>query len=61
MSTVNIDGKTYVVDDLSDATKKLLTIHSKWSDELADVRIEAAKLEAAMRDLTREIIEAVNS
>lgn len=57
--TITIDDKEYKVEDLTKEQQSLVTIYRKWSEELNESRLEMAKLESALRDLTREITNSV--
>lgn len=59
MNTITVDGKEYEPAALSESIKKLISIHNKWNADLDDLRMELAKTEAAIRDLSREIIEVI--
>lgn len=61
ISKITIDGVEYEVDKLSQKTRSLLVVHQDWSAELRTQRLDVAKTEAALRDLSREIITAVKS
>lgn len=58
VSTVTIDGVDYEIEKLSPAVRALLGFYQTWSGELAAARLEVAKLEAALRQLSAEIISA---
>ena len=66
--TVNINGKEYPVDKLSDTAKSLLAVYNQWQQDreaaikaLSDAKIAVAKNEAALRDLSQEIISVVEA
>lgn len=59
--TISIDNVEYEVEKLSDRVKRLIAIYGKWTDEAAELRLNLAKNEAALRDLTREISETVKT
>lgn len=61
VSTVTIDGNDYEIEKLSPAARALLSFYQTWSNELASARLEVAKLEAALRQLSTEIIATVKS
>jgi uncharacterized coiled-coil protein SlyX len=53
---------------MSDSVKSLISVYNTWQNDLAEAnkafteaKLEIAKTEAALRDLTREIIEAVET
>jgi hypothetical protein len=56
---LTVDGKQFDVESFSDGVKKLLVIYQQWEQETVKSRLEVAKNEAALRDLTREIQAAV--
>jgi len=53
--TVMIDGTDYEIDKLTPAARTLISFYQTWSNELAVARLEVAKLEAALRQLSTEI------
>jgi hypothetical protein len=66
--TININGKDYIIDNLSDTAKSLLTVYNTWQADreaaikaLNDAKIVVAKNEAALRDLSKEIVELVEA
>lgn len=56
---LTFDGVQFEVEKFSDGIKKLLVIYQQWEQETIKSRLEVAKNEAALRDLTREIQAAV--
>lgn len=58
---ITIEGKQYEVETLSDRVKQLISIHQKWDAAAGEQKLELAKSEAAIRDITREIVNAVRS
>lgn len=58
-ATITIAGKTYNEADLSDKTKQLVSIYRKWNQDLMEARLDMSKTEAALRELSREIVESV--
>lgn len=61
VKTITIDGVAYEIDKLSDKVKALITIYSEWGVELKTQRMVVAKSEAALRDLSREIITTIKA
>lgn len=66
--TIAINGKDYEVDSLSDTVKTLLNIYSQWSTErdeavkaFNEAKLSVAKHDAALRDLSKEIVETVEA
>jgi len=58
-NVITIEDKEYTIDELTDAQRSLVGIYRSWSSELNELRLEVAKVEAALRDLTREITSSV--
>jgi hypothetical protein len=58
-STITIEDKEYEFDDLTEQQQSLVSIYRQWSKELNDLRLEVAKSESALRDLTREITASI--
>lgn len=56
---LTVDGKQFEVENFSAGVKKLLVIYQQWEQETIKSRLEVAKNEAALRDLTREIQTAI--
>jgi hypothetical protein len=56
---LTVDGQQFDVESFSAGVKKLLTIYQQWEQETIKSRLEVAKNEAALRDLTREIQSAI--
>jgi len=54
-STITIEDKEYKFGDLTEQQQSLVSIYRTWSKELNDLRLDVAKTESALRDLTREI------
>jgi hypothetical protein len=54
-STITIEDKEYKFDDLTEQQQSLVSIYRTWSKELNGLRLDVAKTESALRDLTREI------
>jgi len=58
-NVITIEDKEYTIDELTDEQRSLVGIYRSWSSELNELRLEVAKVEAALRDLTREITSSV--
>lgn len=56
--TINIGEKTYDVEQLSPRVKRLIAVYQAWAADAEKQQVELAKTQAALRDLTREIIGA---
>jgi hypothetical protein len=59
IKTINIDGTAYEVSGLSTQTQQLVELYNDWRVKAADARSTSLAWEASLRDLSREIIEAV--
>lgn len=59
--TITIENKQYPVAELSPKVQQLIGIFQRWQAELVEKRLEVAKVEAATRDISREIIETVKA
>lgn len=66
--TISINGKEYDPATLSDTVKSLLAVYNQWAQDreaavkaLSDAKITVAKNEAALRDLSKEIVELVEA
>jgi hypothetical protein len=59
-STITIEDKEYKFDDLTEQQQSLVSIYRTWSKELNGLRLDVAKTESALRDLTREITSSFN-
>ncbi|MEM2159640.1 MAG: hypothetical protein QXN55_01645 [Candidatus Nitrosotenuis sp.] len=61
LKTLTIDGVEYQIADFSSKVQQLISIHQGWEADANAKRLEVAKVEAALRDLTREILSLVKS
>lgn len=52
---IKINGRDYIYETLPPKVQSLLQFHTRWENELKQQRLEAAKTEAALRDIQREI------
>lgn len=59
--TITVDGVQYDLTLFSDEVKKLIAIHQNWEQKVVDARLEVARSEAAVRDLTRELINKIKT
>jgi hypothetical protein len=59
-STITIEDKEYKFEELTEQQQSLVSIYRQWSGELNDLRLDVAKTESALRDLTREITASTN-
>lgn len=59
--TLNIDGTAYNVTDLSAQVQALVGVYNDWNQSLADAQSKAALHQAALNDLSRQIIQQVKT
>jgi len=59
ITTLNIDGNTLNGTDLSAKVQGLVTVYNGWNQKLADAQDTFALTQAALNDLSRQIILAV--
>ena len=55
IKTITVDGAEHDLSSFSDEIQKLVAIHQKWEGDLVEKRLGLAQIEAALRDLTREL------
>lgn len=61
ISTLNIDGTAFNVADLSPQVQSLVGVYNDWNQALADSQSKAALHQAALNDLSRQIIQQVKT
>ena len=61
ITTLNIDGTAFNVADLSAQVQALVGVYNDWNQSLADAQSKAALHQAALNDLSRQIIQTVKS
>lgn len=61
ISTLNIDGTAFNVADLSQQVQGLVNVYNDWNQALADAQSKAALHQAALNDLSRQIIQQVKA
>lgn len=54
--TLNIDNNALNVADLSTKVQQLVTVYNEWNQKLADAQTNFALTQAALNDLSRQII-----
>lgn len=59
--TVTIQGKDYVEEDLPLEIRQLISINKTWNKDLVDAKLEVSKVEAALRELAREIVDKITA
>jgi hypothetical protein len=61
ITTLNIDGKTLNVSDLSEKVQQFVLIYNEWNQKLADAQTTFALTQAALNDLSRQIITQIKT
>jgi hypothetical protein len=56
VTTLNIDGTVLQVADLGAKVQALVTVYNSWNQKLADAQEQFALVQAALNDLSRQII-----
>lgn len=59
LETVTINGVTLKLADLPDTEKKMVSLFMVWSQEESKLQDDLVKVQAAKRDITRELGERV--
>lgn len=61
VTTLNIDGAALNVADLSPQVQQLVAVYNDWNQGLADAQSKAAMHQAALNDLSRQIIATLKA
>lgn len=61
ISTLNIDNVAFDVADLSQAVQSLVGVYNEWNQDFADAQKKAAQLQAALNEVSRQIIAQVKA
>lgn len=61
VTTLNIDGNTLQVADLSARVQQLVAVYNDWNQKNADAQSELAMIQAALNDLSRQIIVQIKA
>lgn len=56
VTTLNIDGNVLQVADLGPRVQALVNVYNDWNQQLADAQGKFALVQAALNDLSRQII-----
>jgi len=59
ISVLDVDGKPYAVDSLTDEIKALVEVYNDWNRKEAEVLDELTRFRAARETLSRQIIGKV--
>jgi len=61
VTTLNIDGTAFNVADLSDKVQALVGVYNDWNQDVVNAQSKFAQLQAALNDLSRQIIMQVKA
>lgn len=53
--TITIDGEQHELSKFSADVQRLVAIHQRWEQKAVEDRLEAARSDAAVREITREL------
>lgn len=56
---LTLDNETYAVDALDPEVKRLVEVYDHWKQQELDHRLNMLMAQAAIRDITREILTTV--
>jgi len=59
ITIINVDDVPHAVSDMSEEVKRLVDFYNDWRTEEAQLKGDTLKVQAAMRDLSREIITTI--
>jgi len=59
ITIINVDDVPHAVSDMSPEVKRLVDFYNDWRTEEAQLKGDTLKVQAAMRDLSREIITTI--
>ena len=55
IKTITVDGVEHELSSFSSDVQRLVGIHQHWEGKLIEARLQVPMIEAAIRDLTREL------
>lgn len=61
VTTLNIDGNVLQVADLGPKVQALVGVYNEWNQKLADAQAQFALVQAALNDLSRQIIVQIKA
>jgi peptidoglycan hydrolase CwlO-like protein len=61
VTTLNIDGNVLQVADLGPKVQALVGVYNEWNQKLADAQGQFALVQAALNDLSRQIIVQIKA
>ena len=59
ITIINVDEVPHAVSDMSENVKRLVSIYNDWRNDEDGAKSELLKNQAAMRDLSREIVMTI--
>jgi hypothetical protein len=57
--SITVDGKEYPIAQFSETVQRLVSIHTSWSTQLVEERLDVAKTEAAIRAVDAELSQLI--
>jgi len=61
IKVVNVKGVAYAVDAMSENVQRLVSILNEWRQKEVDTRSELMLVQAAQRELSREIVTVIDA
>ena len=61
IKVVNVKGVAYAVDAMSENVQKLVSILNEWRQDEVDARSKLMMIQAAQRELSREIVTVIDN
>lgn len=58
---VTIQDKEYDENALPSEVQQLIAIYRKWTNEVAEARLEVTKIDAAIKELSREVVSRIDA
>jgi len=59
ITIINVDEIPHAVSEMSTDVKRLVDFYNDWRQEESDAKSDLLKIQAAMRDLSREIVMTI--
>lgn len=59
--SIVVDGVAHELSKFSTEVHKLVSIHQAWDQKVAEARLSVAHTEAAVRDLSRELLAKIKT
>ena len=61
ITIINVDDVPHAVSDMSDTVKRLVDFYNSWREQEAEQQSALLMTQAAMRDISREIVLTIKS